>query len=75
MTTWEVSVRISPRPSPGVILDRLSVEVDALDPDSALSAAEEAVRLRWPGFELVAAPRCRAIRHNDELQPHEGNKR
>ena len=69
MTTWQVSVRISPRHPPGVTLDRLSVEVEALDPDSAISAAEVEVGLRWPGFILVAAPRCRATSHNDELQP------
>ena len=69
MSRWKLVLSISPRPSPGVILDRLEIEVLEPDADAAVASAEAAVGLRWPGFRLVKVSSCRVVEHNDELTP------
>lgn len=61
MSRWRMIVSVSPRPSPGVILDRLEVEVLEPDADSAVSSAEAAVLLKWPGFRLVRVASCKMV--------------
>ena len=65
---YRVEVSIAPVSRLGYYLSGMYLSLAATDPDEAVAAAEEAVRLRWPGFRLSNVESCHVIVYGDELR-------